>query len=117
MITLQPTEMESTLKVDIHGKVTEEDINKFEEVFLRKKEETGNVDMLLNIEEWEGMTFKGIMEDLKMTKHVRNFNKIAVVSDKKWVEFGAEVENLMPGVNVEHFKKEEKSKAMEWLSA
>lgn len=117
MITLQPTEMESTIQVDVHGKVTEDDINKFEEVFLRKKEEKGNVDVLLVIEEWEGMTFKGIMEDLKMSKHVRDFNKMAVVSDKKWVKFSTEVENLMPGVNVEHFNKDEKSKAMEWLSA
>jgi hypothetical protein len=60
-----------------------------------------------------GYSLQGLIEDLKFDrKYWNNFNKIAVVSDKKLVELGAE---LNPQLEVKYFKHDDKDKAQAWL--
>ena len=66
---------------------------------------------------WE--TDAGI-DDLKwLVKHMRRFNKIAIVTDKtiwKWLITIDSIFAKMVGINEEHFEKSEIEKAWKWLN-
>ncbi|KGP73758.1 STAS/SEC14 domain-containing protein [Pontibacillus yanchengensis] len=117
MITIKPTDIQNTIRCEVNGKITEEDLKSFEEFYQMHKPDQGKVNFLIVLNDMEGFTFKGLMEDLKLAKHMKEFNKFAIVSDEKWVEASTELEDLLPGVDVEHFSHNEEEKAKEYLAA
>ncbi|CDQ40575.1 MULTISPECIES: SpoIIAA family protein [Virgibacillus] len=116
MIKMTPAEFENAIEIEIQGKVTEEDIHNFEEFFLLKRQHHDKVNILMVYNDWEGISLKGLLEDLKLMKYTRDINKIAVVSDKKWIEKGAKLEGLIPSISMEHFLPENKAQANRWLA-
>ncbi|WP_077297550.1 STAS/SEC14 domain-containing protein [Virgibacillus pantothenticus] len=115
MIKITPAPFDNALEIEIQGKVEKEDLHHFEEFFMMKRQEHSKVNILLSIENMEGVSLKGALEDLKMTQHLKDIHKMAVVSDKKWVEMGVKLEGLLPETELKHFAPEDKSQAQRWL--
>ncbi|AUJ25857.1 STAS/SEC14 domain-containing protein [Virgibacillus dokdonensis] len=115
MIKITPAKMDNAIEVEVQGKVEKEDLNLFEEFFTMKKQEYNKVNILLLLDKMEGMSLKGVLEDLKMVQHLKYIQKLAIVSDKKWIEIGVKLERLLPETNVEHFIPENKVQAQHWL--
>lgn len=115
MINITPAPFDNALEIEIQGKLEKEDLHHFEEFFMLKKQEHRKVNILLSIENMEEMTIKGILEDLKMTQYLKDIHKMAIVSDKKWIELGVKFDGLLPETELEHFSPEDKSQAQRWL--
>ncbi|WP_077703157.1 STAS/SEC14 domain-containing protein [Virgibacillus dokdonensis] len=115
MIKITPAKMDNAIEVEVQGKVEKEDLNLFEEFFTMKKQEYNKVNILLLLDKMEGMSLKCVLEDLKMVQHLKYIQKLAIVSDKKWIEIGVKLERLLPETNVEHFIPENKVQAQHWL--
>ncbi|WP_121639405.1 STAS/SEC14 domain-containing protein [Virgibacillus sp. Bac330] len=115
MIKITPAKVDNAIEIEVQGKVEEEDLNHFEEFFMLKRQEYNKVNILLLLDKMEGMTLKGVLEDLKMIQHLKYIQKLAIVSDKKWIEIGVKLENLLPETKVEHFTPDNKAQAQQWL--
>ncbi|AIF45526.1 STAS/SEC14 domain-containing protein [Virgibacillus sp. SK37] len=117
MLEVNATEHSAMMKIILHGKVTKEDIQRFEGEFKRKILEQEPINLLLIIKDWEGITLDGLMEDMKMVQYVKSIKKMAVVSDEKWVKADAKIENQLPGVQVVYYPPEEIQSGKNWLYA
>lgn len=58
---------------------------------------------------------KGLMENIKMAKHIKSINKTAIVDDSKFLQTDSKIEDLLAGTRVAYFKTDEKEAAREWL--
>ncbi|GGM24427.1 hypothetical protein GCM10011351_07750 [Paraliobacillus quinghaiensis] len=115
MIKFKTNNIENVIEIEVEGAIMEQDIKDFEHYFEEKKAEQGKINLLMVLNGVRYST-KGLIEDFKFDKnHWDDFNKIAVVSDKKWIEFGTKVMEIFPKVEVEHFNKDEREKALAWL--
>lgn len=107
--------MDNVIEVEIKGKITENDMKNFEDYFNQKKKNNEEINLLMCIDEIN-YSLDGFIEDLKFdTSHWDEFNKIALLSDKKWIEVGSKIIEYLPKIEVEHFNYNERDKAMAWF--
>jgi hypothetical protein len=53
----------------------------------------------------------------ELFKLIRNFDRAAVLTDKKWVQTGSEIEGaLIPGLQIKAFDLDEENEAEAWLA-
>lgn len=115
MVNFTPHYDESIIEVKIDGKVTKQDIEKLETHYKETKTVDEKVSLLLEVQSIN-YSMDGLLEDMKFDmKHWNDFDKIAVVSDKKSIELGSKLPNMLPNLEVEHFSLSEKNQAMNWL--
>lgn len=115
MINIIPSGRNDLLEVEVTGNVTKDDMKEFERAFHEKKTPGQEMNLLMVVNDMD-MTMKTLKEDFMFDKeHMDEFNKVAVVSDKKWVEMGSKLENLMPGMEVKHFDKDHRADAVTWI--
>ncbi|MGM8365810.1 STAS/SEC14 domain-containing protein [Virgibacillus sp. W0181] len=117
MIDIISADHSPVIEITINGKITKSDMDKFEELLSKKVTEQERINLLLIAENWSGITPKGFLEDMKMTKHLNSIKKAALVSDKTWIKAGAKLENLFPGIQVDYFTPDNKSAAIDWLKS
>ncbi|WP_368645216.1 STAS/SEC14 domain-containing protein [Alkalibacterium putridalgicola] len=116
---IRTNDLPYVIEVEIDGEVTEEDIKDFEAYFKQKKENLINKDKLNLLMEIRSLnyTIDGLIKDIKFdTSHLDDFDKVAMVSDKKWAEIGEKLVKYMPQVEVRQFDPEEKEQAKVWVS-
>ncbi|WP_185806793.1 SpoIIAA family protein [Bacillus salinus] len=116
MISINSNEIDHIIDVEVQGKISENDIHEFEQYFKQKKDNQEELNLLLVMEDVK-YSMNGLLEDIKFDiKNMKDFNKIAVVSDKHWVEMGSKITDILPGIEVKHFNDNEKDKAQAWLN-
>ena len=72
------------------------------------------INALINGTELEGWELRAAWDDLKLgLKHGRQFEKIAIVGNKKWQEYSAKMGSWFISGEVKYFEIE--SDALEWL--
>ncbi|MDL4843180.1 SpoIIAA family protein [Aquibacillus rhizosphaerae] len=117
MITLRTNNLESVVEVHVEGKITETDMIEFKEYFKLKNAADGKVNLLLMIKDLKGYSVQSLIEDLKFdAKHWNDVNKLAVISDKKWMELVTKVSSFLPNMNAKHFNLTERDDAIDWLT-
>ncbi|MFC0561318.1 STAS/SEC14 domain-containing protein [Halalkalibacter alkalisediminis] len=116
MIAIKPNHLGTVMEVVVIGKITKKNIEKFEREFKEKKEQHERLNLVLFLTELTGYSMQAIMEDLMFgARHLREFHKIAVFSDKKWMELSTRISEYIPGVQVRHFDFGKREKALEWF--
>ncbi|WP_332698328.1 STAS/SEC14 domain-containing protein [Halalkalibacter lacteus] len=116
MIAIKPNNFETVMEVVVNGKIAKEDIEEFETEFKKKKAQTDKLNLFIAVYEIEGYSLQAIMEDLRFSaSHWKEFHRIAVFTDKKWLEVSTKLGDSVPGVEVKHFEFGEREKALEWL--
>lgn len=115
MITIIPSGRNDLLEVEVTGDYTKDDMKEFEKAFHEKKTPNEDMNLLLVVNDMD-FSMKALKEDFLFGKdHMHEFNKVAVVSDKKWVEIGAKMEDTMPDLEVKHFDKNHHTDAVTWI--
>ncbi|WP_168412963.1 STAS/SEC14 domain-containing protein [Bacillus salacetis] len=115
MINIIPSGRTDLMEVEINGDYTKEDMQEFEKAFHEKKAPEANMNLLLIVNDMN-FSLKALKEDFMFGKdHMHEFRKVAVVSDKKLVEMGAKIEDMMPNVEVKHFDKDHRTDAVTWV--
>lgn len=115
MITIIPSGRNDLLEVEVTGDYTKDDMQQFEKAFHEKKTPNEDMNLLLVVNDMD-FSMKALKEDFLFGKdHMHEFNKVAVVSDKKWVEIGAKMEDTMPNLEVKHFDKNHHTDAVTWI--
>ncbi|MDZ5782153.1 STAS/SEC14 domain-containing protein [Marinococcus luteus] len=115
MLTVTSMETDHMIEIEISGKLTEEDYETFQKSFDAVKQNDTPINLLVMVTDWKGMTPQAVIEDLKWLKSIKEFQKIALVSDEKGIKAAEAFGKLLPGVETKHFGQTEKGQAREWL--
>lgn len=102
---------------NISGKIDKNDIKLVIDAVNRKFEFENKLAIYVELENFAGVSLKAFIEDLKFgIPNMHRFTKKAVISDTSWHEALAEMSNkIIPGIELRHFKKEEKDAALLWV--
>lgn len=115
MIKIKTTDETNMIEIEVDGKVSENDVKDFKDYVDQKKKDLGELNLLVEIKNL-GYTLDGLKEEIKFDiKHLDKFDKIAVLSEKKWIDLCTQLTKALPNVEVKHFDSEEKEKALYWL--
>ncbi len=116
MFKIIPSRDESTVVLEIEGEAKEEDASKLDQYVQAKFGENESFNMLVIFHDLDSATFKGLVKGMKFdTKRWNQFNKFAILSDKKPMETFTKMGDHLPGVAAKHFKKNEQDQAWNWL--
>ncbi|GAA0441782.1 hypothetical protein GCM10008983_18600 [Lentibacillus halophilus] len=115
MINVTSQKGSPIIEMVMKDKISKTDIETFEETLKQKITEQEPVHLLITFENLEGVTLKGLVEDLKMIKYLRSIKNVAVITDQTWIKADAKLENLIPGIKVDFFTPDNTEAAREWL--
>ncbi|RFU61235.1 SpoIIAA family protein [Peribacillus glennii] len=116
MLSIFPSKDKSTIAIEFAGKATKEDAQNLDRYVQNNFEENEKFNFLAIMHDIDGMTAKGIVNGVKFdVKRWKQFNKFAVISDKKWIEELAEAGTHLPGIKARHFNKGQENEAWDWI--
>ena len=114
LITHRP---DNIIGLDIDGWIDAEDIDRIIELVEPRLEKGERLRIYAEVNNWSGISLGAFVKDLRFSlKHLRDFDKEAIVSDRKWLEALAALGNTMfSGIEVKHFTPDEKDEALKWV--
>jgi hypothetical protein len=117
MIEMVPTGAENIIGFRLSGKFETSDFEQVTGFMEEKFKEHEKLCVYAEIESFKGMSFKALVKDLLFSlKHFRDFEKEAVVSDRKWIgQIATFGDKILPNIEVKHFSLAEKEEALDWL--
>lgn len=116
MMKIVPSNDEQTIAVEFDGKATKEDAEKLDSYAEQRFDSNEKFNLFAVMHDVDGSSLKGMIEGMKVdAKHWNQYRKIAVVSDKSWIEKAGNLGNLLPGIESKHFEKNQTEEAWEWI--
>ncbi len=118
MIKLLDTGIENGIGFVISGKITRDETAQIFDLAREKVEKHGRVVVLEKIESFDGFDLKAIYDEIKYLYEVgiSSFTKVAVVTDTKWIEVAARLEDkIFRNIDIETFPLDAQDKAIEFL--
>lgn len=108
---------QNTVGYIIDGVMNTEAINKLKEQILLKFEEHETVNLYLEDSGIERFSINAVLiATLFPVEHHHRFNKIALVTDRKWIHALSFVDTLVVKVNIKNFTTEKRMDAMSWIT-
>ena len=116
MLSFVPSKDMETIAIEFEGTATKEDAVKINKIIQDKFADKGKFNIYAVINDVPGSTFTGLGESMQVNMDAWNqFHKFAVISSTHLKEQLAEVESLLPKLEVKHFQMEEMNEAWEWI--
>lgn len=118
MLSFIPSQDSQTLAFEISGTVTKEDLKKLEQEIEKQFSEDQQFNAYAIMQQPEMPTFKAIAEEAKIDmKRWSQYRKLAVVSEKNWLETITNLGGFLPGIEAKHFNMDETQQAWSWIKA
>lgn len=116
MLSFVPSKDTETIAIEFEGAATKEDALKINKIIQEKFADKGKFNIYAVINEVEGTAFTGFEDSLQVNMDAWNqFHKFAVISSTHMMDQVAEMENLLPKLEVKHFQMDEMNEAWEWI--
>ncbi|MEX2336272.1 MAG: STAS/SEC14 domain-containing protein [Fulvivirga sp.] len=117
MIEILTKSYDDTVAIRMSGDLTAKDYEPIISLLENKIENYGKINLYCEIVGLEEVEQGAIWKDLKFDiKHFNNFEKVALVGDKQWLEWGAKFAKPFTSAEVKYFDNAEKAEAMEWIA-
>ncbi len=116
---LQILEMTGENLIAIKGKdnLTDSDIEKLHPLIDNILNKGQKVRWYFEMEDFSGWNIKAFWKDLKMDlSHADDYEKIAMVGEKKWQNYIAQFMKPFLNAEIEYFDLNNKEQAKEWIS-
>ena len=111
-----PVSEENIFAFKVTGKLTDADYQEFLPRLTTLIHKYGPLSILLELEDFKGWDLKAAWDDFKYgTEHENDFERIAIVSEKRWHGWVTRLGNLMTKAEVRYFSRDELQKAWDWL--
>ena len=110
--------IDNAVAFHLSGKITEGDMEQVLSAATEKIKDHGQIVVYEELDDFTGIELKAIYKELKYLIHqgLSNISKVAVVTDKQWVQKIAGIEDrLFTGINIQCFSPEEKDRALNFL--
>ncbi|WP_047420379.1 STAS/SEC14 domain-containing protein [Cellulophaga sp. Hel_I_12] len=99
-----------------YGKLRKEDIEKIHPLIHAILDKGMKVRWYFEMDNFTGWDLPGLWEDLKMdTAHAKDYEKIAMVGDKKWQEWITQFMKPFTNAEIRYFDLADNKKAKEWI--
>ena len=117
MIELVPMDREDVVGYRISGRVDRADLDPVVTELERLLKFHEKLRVYAEVDSFDGITLTALIEDLRFgLRHLRRFEREAIVSDKKCLANLAGIsDKLFPSLEVRHFSWEEKIEALAWV--
>ncbi|RAJ97842.1 SpoIIAA-like protein [Larkinella arboricola] len=100
----------------VNGPITTADIQPWASLLENKIQQEGKLRVYVEYETISGITWNALVQDLKFDlKHLGDFEKAAIVSDRTWLNLAAKVAGFLPNLEVKTFSFTEKEQAKQWI--
>ena len=116
MMTSKQLQDTNILDIHIKGEVDAEDYESLRPVLERMTTEFAKVHLLMTAESMD-MTPGAMWADLKMSKHLGDLGRMAIVTNKDWLEQMTDVADALPGLELRQFEPEQRAAALDWLAS
>lgn len=118
MIEILTSNHDNTVAINMSGELTAKDYGPVVNLLEDKIREHGKINLYCEIGELEEVEPGAIWKDLKFdARHFNDFDRVAMVGDKQWLEWGAKFAKPFTSAEVKYFDKSEKTEAMQWVVA
>ncbi|TAA72832.1 SpoIIAA family protein [Planococcus salinarum] len=118
MLSFIPSQDPNTIAMEFEGKAEKEDLVKVEQEIKKRFPDKEKFNLYVIVHEVDGATPKALMEEAKVDmKRWGQYNKMAVVSDKNWLEKMTDAGDVLPGIEAKHFRMDEAAEAWEWIKS
>ncbi len=116
MLSFVPSKDVETIAIEFEGTATHEDAMKINKTIQEKFADKGKFNIYAIVTESEGPAFKGLEESMEVSMDAWNqFHKFAVIRFTHMPEQTAEIEKLLPNLQVKHFNLDEMNEAWKWI--
>lgn len=117
-IKLIPHKPNKILGLNIDGRIEAEDIDRVVKSIENRLKQSEKLRIYAEVNNCSGMSLEAFIKELKFSlQHFKDFEKEAIVSDRRWLENLAAVSNtLFSSIEVKHFTFGERDKALKWIS-
>lgn len=117
MIDVHDSSAPDLLEVKVTGKLTSADFDHLEPVLEKHVAESVHPKLLMIMEQFSGWSSPEVFwQDLKLdTAYIGKFDRIALVGDANWEEWGTNLINPVTPADLKFFKPEETQHALRWL--
>jgi len=100
------------------GKLTHDDYQWLTPALEARISEVGPLSVLFDMESFEGWELRAAWDDFLLgLKHLGDFERIALVGDRKWEEIGARIADHLIKAEVRFFDVSERDAAWMWIEA
>ena len=87
-LVMRETADDSLIEVELSGKLTREDYERFVPEIERKIAEQGKLRLLVIMHDFHGWRLAALWQDIKFDlRHFKHFERIALVGENKWQEW------------------------------
>lgn len=84
---------------------------------LQKLKEYDRINLYLEDSNIENFSLDAVFEDIRFkVRNAERFNKVALVSDRRWIKLCAALEGVFTGMNIKSFSTDDRLKAMSWIA-
>jgi hypothetical protein len=106
----------NVFSVELSGKLTKEDYERFVPEFERAIEEHGKIRIMTHVHDFHGWDMGALWEDIKFDlKHFNHIERIAMVGESKWEKGMAIFCKPFTSAKIKYFEMAEADLAREWI--
>ena len=107
---------ENIVGIMVDSNIDGDSIKEIHNLILERLELHPKINLFFEIPEGDTVSFAAILKDLIFKfEHASRFNKIAMVTDLKRMEFYMEIKDSFMNANVKTFSNDERLEAMNWI--
>jgi hypothetical protein len=116
MIETIETGTEKVIGWKLHGTLHDDDYQRFLPQIESILTKQGKVRMFVQFEDFHGWDLRAAWDDLKFgVRHYSDFERIAMVGDRRWEKWMAALCKPFTGAKVKYFDQSEVAEAWRWL--
>lgn len=108
---------DNVVGIIVDSSLDEELMEKLQRQIYRKFEIHDEINLFFEIKEGNKMTFRAFLDQMKFNvKYDKKFNKVALVTDHKWLHNSMAVKDLLMTAEIKSFTNKERMEALFWIS-
>lgn len=108
-------EQQYGLDVALFNEFSLEDFKLFEQALLKRVQEKGKPDILLDLSELKDFTLDMALEEIRFVRaHDQDFGRIAVIVSDVWIKLAAHIASLLSHTRIQYFDSADQ--AQSWLT-
>ena len=115
MVKSEQYQNSNILDIHVKGEVEAEDYEQLRPLIDQITNKFDKVHLLMSVERMD-MTPAAMWEDLKLSSHLGDFGRMALVTDKDWLNNAADLADALPGLELRHFEPSQREAALGWLN-
>lgn len=117
MIKVIESRNDAVVAIEVSERITRKDYVDIEQAFQEAVDRYGKIRMLVIVGEYTGFSWDSILGKIEFNKEFyRYYDKIAVVSDRKWMKPIIELEDHFIKADIKYFDPEQQDEAWTWIT-